>query len=158
MAPANLASGPLDQLRRRKHHLPPEVRRVSVSTIEFNLDPVGPRVDVSSNDCKLDSVAMILEDSVTRRAPGGCRGAFLPNADSSSRLQSVLRRRRQVVTSAVAYGPHGRVATPVPRPAEYGSSDLFFDSQGRLVAVRLYTESPQGGGPGLMVARYLLTP
>jgi hypothetical protein len=54
------------------------------------------------------------------------------------------------------FGPHGRVAVPVPRPAEYGGDDMFFDPSGRLVDVRLYAESAGGGSPGLMVARYLL--
>ena len=53
------------------------------------------------------------------------------------------------------FGPRGRVVTPVARVAEYGGNDMFFDSQGRLIVIRLYTGS-QGGSPGLLIARYLL--
>jgi uncharacterized delta-60 repeat protein len=54
------------------------------------------------------------------------------------------------------FGPHGRVATRVSGLVEYGGNDLFFDPQGRLVAVRIYSQSPKVGGSGLMIARYLL--
>jgi uncharacterized delta-60 repeat protein len=54
-----------------------------------------------------------------------------------------------------SFGPRGRVATRVRHLAQSGSSDLFFDSQGRLVTVHQYTEELKGRS-GLVVARYLL--
>jgi uncharacterized delta-60 repeat protein len=53
------------------------------------------------------------------------------------------------------FGPRGRVATRVPQLARFGASDLFFDSQGRLVTVHQYSEESKGRS-GLVVARYLL--
>lgn len=52
------------------------------------------------------------------------------------------------------FGPHGRVATRVPQLTQFGSSDLFFDPEGRLVTVHQY--SKEKGRSGLVVARYLL--
>lgn len=51
-------------------------------------------------------------------------------------------------------GPHGRVVTPTPGLVEYGGTAMFFDPQGRLVVVRLYSGA---GGSGLLIARYLLS-
>jgi hypothetical protein len=51
------------------------------------------------------------------------------------------------------FGPRGRVATRVPGLED--PSALFFDSQGRLVAVHLY-ENTEEDRSGLVVARYLL--
>lgn len=51
------------------------------------------------------------------------------------------------------FGPHGRVTTRVPDLVEYGGSNLFFDSQGRLVTDRLYSGS-SADSSGLLVARY----
>jgi uncharacterized delta-60 repeat protein len=52
------------------------------------------------------------------------------------------------------FGPHGRVATRERQLTQFGSSDLFFDPEGRLVTVHQYAE--EKGRSGLMVARYLL--
>ncbi|HEY2056333.1 MAG TPA: hypothetical protein VGH14_20580 [Solirubrobacterales bacterium] len=51
------------------------------------------------------------------------------------------------------FGPHGRVATRERQLGQYGSSDLFFDPEGRLVTVHQYAE--ENGRSGLVVARYL---
>lgn len=53
------------------------------------------------------------------------------------------------------FGPRGRIATPVRQLAQFGSSDLFFDSRGRLVTVHQYADELKGLS-GLVVARYLL--
>ena len=53
------------------------------------------------------------------------------------------------------FGPRGRVATRVRHLAQFGSSDVFFDQQGRLVTVHQYVEELKGRS-GLVVARYLL--
>jgi hypothetical protein len=52
-------------------------------------------------------------------------------------------------------GPRGRIATPVRQLAQFGSSDLFFDSRGRLITVHQYADELKGRS-GLVVARYLL--
>jgi uncharacterized delta-60 repeat protein len=53
------------------------------------------------------------------------------------------------------FGPRGRVATRVRYLTQFGSSDLFFDPEGRLVTVHQYAEELKGRS-GLVVARYLL--
>jgi hypothetical protein len=53
------------------------------------------------------------------------------------------------------FGPHGRVATRVRHLAQFGSSDLFFDPQGRLLTVHQYAEELKGRS-GLLVACYLM--
>jgi uncharacterized delta-60 repeat protein len=52
------------------------------------------------------------------------------------------------------FGPHGRVATHERQLTQFGSSDLFFEPEGRLVTVHQYTGDE--GHSGLVVARYLL--
>ncbi|MGD9735396.1 MAG: hypothetical protein AB7V58_07310 [Solirubrobacterales bacterium] len=54
-----------------------------------------------------------------------------------------------------SFGPHGRVTTRVQRLTQGGPSDLFFDSQGRLVTVHRYS-GRKTTDSGLVVARYLL--
>jgi hypothetical protein len=53
------------------------------------------------------------------------------------------------------FGPHGRVASKLPQLAQFGASDIFFDPQGRLVAVHQSMEE-RTGDDDLLVARYLL--
>ncbi len=54
------------------------------------------------------------------------------------------------------FGPQGRVISPVPGLVEYGGSDMFFDSQGRLLVVRLYAATSEAPTSGVLIARYLL--
>jgi uncharacterized delta-60 repeat protein len=97
-------------------------------------------------ETRLDALAI---DNQGRILIGGSMGIGDKNFLALLRVSKDGRWERD-------FGPHGRVAVPVPRPAEYGDDDMFFDASGRLVDVRLYTESAGGGSPGLMVARYLL--
>jgi uncharacterized delta-60 repeat protein len=52
------------------------------------------------------------------------------------------------------FGPQGRVVTRERQLTQFGSSDLFFDPEGRLVTLHQYAEAK--GHFGLVVARYLL--
>jgi uncharacterized delta-60 repeat protein len=65
----------------------------------------------------------------------------------------VLLRLSAAGRQQMTFGPQGRVASRVPGLAD--PSDLFFDSQGRLITVHLY-ESTVKGLFGLVVGRYLL--
>jgi uncharacterized delta-60 repeat protein len=52
------------------------------------------------------------------------------------------------------FGPHGRIATPVPHLYQYGQVDACFDPQGRLLVVT-QTSEPLQGRSGIAVVRYL---
>jgi hypothetical protein len=80
-------------------------------------------------------------------------GGFL---EAHRRRSMVLMRLSASGGWEKSFGPEGRVATPVRgRELEGSVSNLFFDPQGRLLAV-LPWQNPPKATVGVLVARYLL--
>jgi hypothetical protein len=79
-----------------------------------------------------------------------------PNGKLAARAILVLRLSADG-RQEMGFGPNGRIATPFPGLLPSGLSDLFLDSEGRVVTVHQYaTRNRPETSSGLLLARYLV--